>query len=126
MTLENDPHALIEGMMLGGWSAGAVRGYIYIREEYPLAYERVVKAVEQAYERGILGASVLGSDFSFEMKVVRGAGSYVCGEESGLIASIEDARGMPKIRPPFPSSVGSLRPGQQRQQRPEPPRRCPF
>jgi len=106
MTLENDPHALIEGMMLGGWSAGAVRGYIYIREEYPLAYERVVKAVEQAYERGILGASVLGSDFSFEMKVVRGAGSYVCGEESGLIASIEDARGMPKIRPPFPAASG--------------------
>jgi NADH:ubiquinone oxidoreductase subunit F (NADH-binding) len=106
MTLENDPHALIEGMMIGGYAAGAVRGYIYIREEYPLAFDRVQKAVDQAYERGILGTSVMGSDFSFEMKVVRGAGSYVCGEESGLIASVEDGRGMPKIRPPFPAASG--------------------
>ncbi len=106
MTLENDPHALIEGMVLGGWATGAAKGYIYIREEYPLAYQRIVKAVEQAYARGILGDSVLGSSHGFEMKVVRGAGSYVCGEESGLIASIEDARGMPKIRPPFPAASG--------------------
>jgi NADH-quinone oxidoreductase subunit F len=106
MTMECDPHALIEGMMIGGWAAGATRGYIYIREEYPLAYERVLKAVAQAYEKGILGQRVLGSDFSFEMDVVRGAGSYLCGEESGLIASIEDARGMPKIRPPFPAASG--------------------
>ncbi len=106
MTMENDPHALIEGMVICGWATGASRGYIYIREEYPLSFDRVVKAVEQARERGILGEKVLGRDFAFEMKVIRGAGSYVCGEESGLIASIEDARGMPKIRPPYPAASG--------------------
>jgi len=106
MTLENDPHALIEGMIIGGHATGAARGYIYIREEYPLAFERVSKAVAQAYEKGILGPSVLGSGWGFDLMVVRGAGSYVCGEESGLIASIEDGRGMPKIRPPFPAASG--------------------
>jgi NADH-quinone oxidoreductase subunit F len=106
ITMENDPHALIEGMIIGGYACGAARGYIYIREEYPLAYERVERAIEQAYERGVLGERVLGRDFAFDLKAVRGAGSYVCGEESGLIASIEDARGMPKIRPPFPAASG--------------------
>ena len=106
MTMENDPHALIEGMTIGAYAAGAYLGYVYIREEYPLAFERVRVAVEQARDRGILGDSVMGSAFSFELKVVRGAGSYVCGEESGLIASVEDARGMPKIRPPFPAASG--------------------
>jgi NADH:ubiquinone oxidoreductase subunit F (NADH-binding) len=106
MTLENDPHALIEGMVIGGFACGAAGGYIYIREEYPLAFERVQRAVDAAYERGILGRDVLGSGFAFDLKVVRGAGSYVCGEESGLIASIEDGRGMPKIRPPFPAASG--------------------
>ena len=106
MTLENDPHSLIEGMMIGGWATGASHGYIYIREEYPLAFERVSHAVEQARNHGLLGEKILGRDFSFEIKVVRGAGSYVCGEESGLIASIEDGRGMPKIRPPFPAGSG--------------------
>ncbi len=108
MTLENDPHSLIEGITIGGYAAGAQKGYIYIREEYPLAFERMVKAVEQARERGILGPNVMGSEFSFDIRVVRGAGSYVCGEESGLIASIEDGRGMPKIRPPFPAASGVL------------------
>jgi NADH-quinone oxidoreductase subunit F len=106
MTLESDPHSLIEGMMIGGWATGAARGYIYIREEYPLGFERVRMAVEQATERGILGENIFGSGFNFEIKVVRGAGAYVCGEESGLIASIEDGRGMPKIRPPFPAGSG--------------------
>jgi NADH-quinone oxidoreductase subunit F len=106
MTMENDPHALIEGMTIGGYATGAYMGYVYIREEYPLAFERMVRAVDQARERGILGDSVLGSDFAFDLKVVRGAGSYVCGEESGLIASVEDGRGMPKIRPPFPAASG--------------------
>jgi NADH-quinone oxidoreductase subunit F len=106
MTMENDPHSLIEGMLIGGFASGAVLGYIYIREEYPLAVERVVRAVEQGYELGLLGKNILGSNFEFDMKVVRGAGSYVCGEESGLIASVEDARGMPKIRPPFPAASG--------------------
>jgi NADH:ubiquinone oxidoreductase subunit F (NADH-binding) len=94
--------------MIGGYAAGAQKGYIYIREEYPLAFERMNKAVEQARERGILGPSVMGTDFAFDIRVVRGAGSYVCGEESGLIASIEDSRGMPKIRPPFPAASGVL------------------
>ena len=106
MTLENDPHSLIEGILIGGWATGAVQGYIYIREEYPLAFERVTHAVEQARAHGLLGEKILGHDFNFEIKVVRGAGSYVCGEESGLIASIEDGRGMPKIRPPFPAGSG--------------------
>jgi NADH-quinone oxidoreductase subunit F len=106
MTMECDPHALIEGMVIAGWATGAHHGYIYIREEYPLAFERMQTAVNQGYERGVLGPNVLGRDWAFDMKVVRGAGSYVCGEESGLIASIEDARGMPKIRPPFPAASG--------------------
>jgi NADH-quinone oxidoreductase subunit F len=106
LTLESDPHALIEGMIIGGWACGAVRGYIYLREEYPLAYERLEKALAQARERGVLGRRVLDHDFAFDITLVRGAGSYVCGEESGLIASIEDARGMPKIRPPFPAASG--------------------
>jgi NADH-quinone oxidoreductase subunit F len=106
LTLESDPHALIEGMLIGGWASGAERGYIYIRDEYPLAVDRVELAVQQAREHGILGQNVLGHDFSFDIDVVRGAGSYVCGEESGLIASVEDARGMPKIRPPFPAASG--------------------
>ena len=106
MTLENDPHALIEGVAIAAWATGSRTGYIYLREEYPLALERVVRAVQQARERGILGDRILDHDFALDIKVVRGAGSYVCGEESGLIASIEDARGMPKIRPPFPAASG--------------------
>jgi NADH-quinone oxidoreductase subunit F len=108
MTMENDPHALIEGMTIGGYACGAYLGYVYIREEYPLAFERMQRAIEQARERGILGDNVLGTDFAFDLKLERGAGSYVCGEESGLIASIEDNRGMPKIRPPFPAASGVL------------------
>jgi NADH:ubiquinone oxidoreductase subunit F (NADH-binding) len=104
--MENDPHSLIEGMTIGGYACGAYMGYIYIREEYSLAFERVQRAVDQAREKGILGPRVLDTDFAFDLKVVRGAGSYVCGEESGLIASVEDARGMPKIRPPFPAASG--------------------
>jgi NADH-quinone oxidoreductase subunit F len=106
LTMENDPHALIEGMVIGAWATGAARGYVYIRDEYPLAVARMERAIEQARERGILGDSVLGRDFAFDLKVVRGAGSYVCGEESGLIASVEDGRGMPKIRPPYPAASG--------------------
>jgi NADH-quinone oxidoreductase subunit F len=108
LSMENDPHAVIEGIMIGGWAAGARIGYVYIREEYPLAYARMVRAVEQARERGVIGLSVLGRGFEFEIKVIRGAGSYVCGEETGLIASIEDARGMPKIKPPYPAESGVL------------------
>ncbi|MDO8612176.1 MAG: NADH-ubiquinone oxidoreductase-F iron-sulfur binding region domain-containing protein [Dehalococcoidia bacterium] len=104
--MESDPHLVIEGMVIGGYATGAAYGYIYIRDEYPLPVERMEKAIRQARERGILGESVLGSGFAFDLEVVRGAGSYVCGEETGLIASIEDSRGMPKIRPPFPAQAG--------------------
>jgi NADH-quinone oxidoreductase subunit F len=104
--MESDPHLVIEGMIIGGWAAGASFGYAYIRDEYPLPVERMERAVEQAREKGILGEDVMGSGFSFDIEVFRGAGSYVCGEETGLIASIEDSRGMPKIRPPFPAQAG--------------------
>ena len=112
--MESDPHLVVEGMIIGGWATGASHGFIYIRDEYPLPVERMERAVVQARERGILGGDVLGlaqagarpGGFAFDLEVVRGAGSYVCGEETGLIASIEDARGMPKIRPPFPAQEG--------------------
>ncbi len=104
--MESDPHLIIEGMAIGGYATGASHGYIYIRDEYPLPVERMEKAVRLAREKGLLGENILGSDFSFDLEVLRGAGSYVCGEESGLIASLEDARGMPKIRPPYPFQSG--------------------
>ncbi len=104
--LESDPHLVIEGMAIGGYTAGAEMGFIYIRDEYPLAVERVRKAVEQARQAGLLGQRILGSDFNFDVEVIRGAGAYVCGEETGLIASIQDSRGMPRIKPPFPAQSG--------------------
>jgi NADH:ubiquinone oxidoreductase subunit F (NADH-binding)/(2Fe-2S) ferredoxin len=106
MLLEGNPHAILEGMAIGAHATGASYGFIYLREEYPLCFERLNKAIEQARERGLLGSNILGSGLSFDAKVVRGAGSYVCGEESGLIASIEEMRGMPKIRPPYPAQSG--------------------
>ncbi|MSQ27202.1 MAG: NADH-quinone oxidoreductase subunit F [Dehalococcoidia bacterium] len=104
--LESDPHQVIEGMAIGGYTAGAEMGFIYIRDEYPLAVERARKAIDQARQAGLLGQHVLGSDFNFDIQVVRGAGAYVCGEETGLIASIQDYRGMPRIKPPFPAQSG--------------------
>jgi NADH:ubiquinone oxidoreductase subunit F (NADH-binding)/(2Fe-2S) ferredoxin len=104
--LESDPHSTVEGIVIGGLASDADKGYIYIRDEYPLPVERVRKAVGQAREKGFLGANILGSGFNFEIEVIRGAGSYVCGEETGLIASLEDRRGMPKIKPPFPAQAG--------------------
>ena len=104
--MESAPHLIVEGMTIGAYATGASRGYIYIREEYPLPVERMELAVGQAREKGLLGANILGSGFSFDLEVVRGAGSYVCGEETGLISSLQDARGMPKIRPPFPAEAG--------------------
>ncbi len=104
--MESDPHCIIEGMIIGAYACEASNGYIYIREEYPLCAERMETAVRQARERGLLGPDVLGSGLTCDIEVVRGAGSYVCGEETGLIASVEDRRGMPKIRPPFPAQAG--------------------
>jgi NADH:ubiquinone oxidoreductase subunit F (NADH-binding)/(2Fe-2S) ferredoxin len=106
MLMEGNPHAILEGMAIGARATGASYGFIYVREEYPLCFERLNKAIGQARERGLFGQNILGSDLSFDAEVVRGAGSYVCGEESGLIASIEEMRGMPKIRPPYPAQSG--------------------
>src|SRR3989454_10535541 len=104
--MESDPQLLVEGMIIGGYATEADKGYIYIRDEYPLPVERMELAVAQARERGLVGEGILGSDFSFELEVVRGAGSYVCGDETGLLSSLEDRRGMPKIKPPYPAAAG--------------------
>jgi NADH:ubiquinone oxidoreductase subunit F (NADH-binding) len=104
--LESDPHSVLEGLMIAGYAMGASKGYLYIRAEYPKAVERVTLAIEQARARGLLGQNILGSGFSFEAKVRLGAGAFVCGEETALIASIEGKRGSPSPRPPYPSVRG--------------------
>lgn len=104
--LEADPHAVIEGLTIAGYGIGATQGYIYVRAEYPLAVSRFRIALEQAQERGFLGKNILGSSFDFEIHVKEGAGAFVCGEETALIASIESQRGMPRPRPPFPAQSG--------------------
>ena len=104
--LEGDPHSVLEGMMIGGYTIGANQGYIYIRAEYPLAIDRLEKAITAAKEKGLLGKNILGSDFSFDIELRWGAGAFVCGEETALIASIEGKRGNPRPRPPFPSVSG--------------------
>ncbi len=104
--LEADPHTVLEGMIIAAYAIGASKGYIYIREEYPLAIKRFSIALEQARERGFLGKNILGSDFSFSVETKMGAGAFVCGEETALIASIEGKRGMPRPRPPFPAQKG--------------------
>ncbi|MBN1604706.1 MAG: 4Fe-4S binding protein [Chitinispirillaceae bacterium] len=104
--LEGDPHSVIEGMIIAGYAIGASKGFAYIRAEYPLAIERVQKAIDQAYEKGLLGKDILGSKFSFDLEIRLGAGAFVCGEETALIASIEGKRGTPKPRPPYPSDRG--------------------
>lgn len=104
--LEGDPHTVIEGMIIAAYAIGASKGFLYIRAEYPLAIERVEKALEQAYQRGFLGNSILGSSFNFDLEIRLGAGAFVCGEETALLASIEGKRGTPRPRPPFPSDRG--------------------
>lgn len=104
--LESDPHTVLEGLMLAGYATGASVGYFYIRAEYPLATARVHKAIAAAEAAGYLGKNILGSGFSFEARVRLGAGAYVCGEETALIASIEGKRGSPHARPPYPSVKG--------------------
>lgn len=104
--LEGDPHAVIEGMMIGAYTMGSDEGYIYCRAEYPLAIKRLQTAIQQATEYGLLGENVLGTDFSFSLHIKEGAGAFVCGEETALMASIEGQRGMPRPRPPFPAVKG--------------------
>jgi NADH-quinone oxidoreductase subunit F len=105
-TMEGDPHTVIEGLAIAAYAIGASEGYIYIRAEYPLAVKRVRLAIKQAEEKGFLGENILGSGFSFKVHVKEGAGAFVCGEETALIASIEGKRGMPRPRPPFPAQAG--------------------
>ncbi|MFH2094305.1 MAG: NADH-quinone oxidoreductase subunit NuoF [Bacteroidota bacterium] len=104
--LEGDPHSVLEGMMIAGYAIGADEAYIYCRAEYPLAIKKLKIAIAQCEDRGLLGQNILGSGFSFKMKIKEGAGAFVCGEETALIASIEGKRGVPKIKPPFPSDRG--------------------
>ena len=105
-TMEGDPHTVIEGLIIAAYAQGASEGYIYIRAEYPLAVKRVRLALQQAEERNLLGDNILGSDFNFHVHVKEGAGAFVCGEETALMASIEGKRGMPRSRPPFPATSG--------------------
>jgi len=104
--IEGDPHALLEGMLVAAYAIGASKGYIYIRAEYPLAIRRLKKALVDMREAGLLGKDILGSEFSFDIRIKEGAGAFVCGEETALIASIEGKRGMPRTRPPFPAVSG--------------------
>lgn len=104
--LEGDPHAVLEGMMIAGLAVGAKTGLIYVRAEYPLAVDRLEKAISAARERGYLGDSILKSNFTFDIKIKQGAGAFVCGEETALIESIHGNRGMPRPRPPFPAQKG--------------------
>ncbi len=104
--LEGDPHSVIEGMLICAFAVGAADGYLYVRAEYPKAIERLKAAIAQASDRGYLGYNIMNSGFTFHLKIKEGAGAFVCGEETALIASVEGHRGMPKIRPPFPAVKG--------------------
>ena len=104
--LEGDPHSVLEGMLIGAYAIGANTGYIYVRTEYPLAIKRLTTAIEQAKEYGLLGENILDKGFNFEIEIAQGAGAFVCGEETSLIASIEGGNPEPRQRPPFPAQSG--------------------
>ncbi len=104
--LEGNPHRVLEGMLIGAYAIGAREGYVYVRDEYPLAVKHVSLAIEQARELGLLGDNILGTDFSFDLHIAKGAGAFVCGEETAMIASIEGRVGEPRQRPPFPVVKG--------------------
>jgi NADH:ubiquinone oxidoreductase subunit F (NADH-binding) len=104
--LEGEPHLLLEGVAIAAWAVGASKGYIYVRGEYSLSIDRIRRAIRDAVSGGYLGAGILGSDFSFDVELRPGAGSYLCGEELTLLESLEGKRGYPRIKPPFPAEVG--------------------
>ena len=106
MLLESFPYRIIEGMGIAARAVGAKEGFFYIRAEYPLAVERIGEALDRCRQRGLLGQSVMGTDFQFDLSIKEGAGAFVCGEETALLASIEGRRGMPRLRPPYPADVG--------------------
>ena len=101
-TLEGDPHSVLEGMMICAYAIGADEGYIYVRAEYPKAVQRLKDSIRQLLAKGFLGKNIFGSTINFSIKIKEGAGAFVCGEETALIASIEGKRGMPRFRPPSP------------------------
>jgi NADH:ubiquinone oxidoreductase subunit F (NADH-binding) len=105
--LEGNPHSIIEGMLIGAYATGANEGVIYVRTEYPLAIKHLVIALRQGRELGLLGANILGTGFSFDIEIVKGAGAFVCGEETALMRSVEGERGEPRQRPPTRSRRGS-------------------
>ncbi len=104
--IESDPHSLLEGMIIGAYVMGATQGIIYVRAEYPLAVHRLTRAIEQARQSGVLGDNIMGRGFRFDIQLVEGAGAFVCGEETALIASLEGFAGRPRPRPPFPAQKG--------------------
>ena len=104
--MEGDPHSVLEGMTIGAYGIGASQGYIYVRGEYPLAVTNLTIALEQSRELGLIGENILGSGFDFDVEIVRGAGAFVCGEETGLIASVQGEIGSPRQRPPYPAQAG--------------------
>ncbi|MHB8094280.1 MAG: NADH-quinone oxidoreductase subunit NuoF [Candidatus Aminicenantales bacterium] len=104
--LEGNPHRVLEGMMIGAYAIGASEGYMYVRDEYPLAVEHVSLAIGELYRRGLLGKNIMGTGFDFDIRIAKGAGAFVCGEETALIASIEGRVGEPRQRPPFPAQSG--------------------
>ncbi len=104
--LEGNPHSIIEGMLIGAYATGATDGIIYVRNEYPLAIKHLIIALRLAHEYGLLGENILGTGFSFDINIVRGAGAFVCGEETALIRSVEGKMGEPRQRPPFPIEKG--------------------
>lgn len=106
LILEGDPHSILEAMMIAGYAVGADEGYIYVRGEYTLAQERLKIAIDQAHEMGLLGKNIFGSNFNFELHIHSGAGAYICGEETALLESIEGRRGVPRSRPPYPTTEG--------------------
>ncbi len=109
LIMEKNPHQLLEGILISCWAVGIQTAYIYIRGEYVFAYERLEKACQEAYAKGILGERVLGTDFKCDVTVHRGAGAYICGEETGMLTSLEGERGQPKLKPPFPAIEGLFR-----------------
>jgi NADH:ubiquinone oxidoreductase subunit F (NADH-binding) len=106
MLMESYPYRILEGMTIAAHTVGADKGYLYIRAEYPLAIKRISKAIEHCEGRGLLGEDIMGSGFALRLKIIAGAGAFVCGEETALLASIEGRRGMPRLRPPYPAESG--------------------
>jgi NADH-quinone oxidoreductase subunit F len=107
--MEHDPHGLIEGIMISSYACEVEHAFIYIRGEYDLSYQRLRHALDQAYEKGLLGKNILDSQYSLEISILRGAGAYICGEETSLLSSLEGKRGHPKLKPPFPAAEGLYR-----------------